>query len=630
MKRNRRNHGWPGYGGLSGSSVHRAYEDLRNEYNAAKNSRFRKRLTGVSSMGSGADYHYRSQADHLKMMELSRSFDRNDPVVGQGITRLIGNVLGDGVKVDPGTSNTDFNARSALLFKEWSSQAQKCHKAREHNLHQIAEMVLRAAIVDGDMDIIPDAEDGSLEPLEAHRKRTPRNTKRNVIHGVLLDEHRKHQEYWYTRDDLNPNQVLIKVSEIQPYRVWDDAGNRQVFTVYDPKRVSQTRGVTALAPIVDMVGMHDDLQFANLVRAQIAACFAVFRERDIQFQPGADDAEGATETETLADGETRVLENIGPGMDIEGAPGVKLSGYSPNIPNPEFFPHAMMVLTFIAVNLNLPVAVLLLDPSQTNFSGWRGAMNQAREGFKRIQKWMIDRFYRPVYLWKLGQFIRDDEELAGLAKGMSDRELLIHRWIPRTWPYIEPKKDVEADVIRVAKNLVSHTDQQAERGRDWEETAPACVADRALIVLNAIETAERINLDHPDAHVNWRELAGFDLKALSALTGRDRVMEDLARAVRAGVPVGVSEARSMGLNLPPKPPEGDNLLRFNDQDILGYHIDSRALTVKDIRDRLALPSVPFENERIGSQRMATVGAGEEKDEGPARQKEEEEIDDDTP
>ena len=95
-----------------------AFTDLRSDYNAAMNTRFRKRLTGVASAGSGADYHYRSQADHLRMMELSRSFDRNDMVVGQGITRLVDNVLQQGIKLDPETGSEDLDR---YLLERWGT-----------------------------------------------------------------------------------------------------------------------------------------------------------------------------------------------------------------------------------------------------------------------------------------------------------------------------------------------------------------------------------------------------------------------------------------------------------------------------------------------------------------------------
>ena len=55
-----------------------AFENMRSDYNAARQTRFRRRLTGVASGGSGSDYHYRNESDYLRMLELARAGDRND------------------------------------------------------------------------------------------------------------------------------------------------------------------------------------------------------------------------------------------------------------------------------------------------------------------------------------------------------------------------------------------------------------------------------------------------------------------------------------------------------------------------------------------------------------------------
>lgn len=492
-----------------------AFEGLRADYDAAKDSRYRRRLTGYSPMGSGADYHVRNWTDNLRQMELARFFDRNDMVVGQGITRVIRNILQDGINVDPQTGDEEVDAYVAPKWRGWSQDPDQCDKAGEHDLHTQAKLILRSVIVDGDVCVLL-LKEGPLQAIEAHRLRTPTGTRRNVAHGVLLDDYRKHLEYWFTRDNIPPFQNVQRVGDMLRYPARDDEGNRAVLQVYNPKRFSQTRGVTHLAPIANPVGMHDDLQFANLVRAQVAACFAIFHERESDFGGDNPPQRGEATTETLADGTTRAIEGIAPGMEIFGAPGDKLIGFSPNVPNPEFFTHAKMVLTFIAVNLDLPVAVLLLDPSETNFSGWRGAMDQARLGFRDIQKWMIGQFYRPVYEWKLRQWLATDPKMRAFASRIGV-DIFAHEWHPPGWSYIEPWKDAQADNLRIKGGLSSLRRIHAERGRDWDNVSTEIVEDRAKLVRKALAEAGLINTEYPDARVNWRELAaGFDIKAANA------------------------------------------------------------------------------------------------------------------
>ena len=50
-----------------------AFEARRSDYQAAKASRYRRRRTGISTSGSGADYHYRSDADYLRILKNRRN-----------------------------------------------------------------------------------------------------------------------------------------------------------------------------------------------------------------------------------------------------------------------------------------------------------------------------------------------------------------------------------------------------------------------------------------------------------------------------------------------------------------------------------------------------------------------------
>lgn len=286
--------------------------------------------------------------------------------------------------------------------------------------------------------------------------------------------------------------------------------------------------------IADLLGMHDDLQFAQLVKAQVAAHYVIFREQPEQgYGQAVGDLSGKT-TETGADGVERTLESTGPGMLVQGRRGEKLLGFTPGVPNPEFFPHANLLLTFVAVNLGLPLAVLLLDPSQTNFSGWRGAMDQARLGFQTIQGRLVNRFVRPAYLWKLRQWLNESSKLLALSR-QADVQIAKHVWHPPTWPYIEPLKDVTADVMKGANGLSSLRRLMSDRSMDWDMVFPEIVEDRVKLITLAIEEAAAITKAHPDSGVTWRDLAplptaeGIQISTESPQSPQDKEAPDAER-----------------------------------------------------------------------------------------------------
>lgn len=487
-----------------GPTLNEAFGELRADYNAAKASRYRRRRKGVPSSGAGADYHYASESDYLRILEDARDMDRNDAVVGQLVDRVVTNTVQEGIQLDPDTGDKGLDEELWQRWTAWGEDPEACDLAGEMCWHDFEELALRQMLVDGDVVFLP-LRYGTLQPIEAHRIRTPRNTSRNVVHGVLLDQHRRRVEYWITRDEVSPLRAVQKVSDVERYAVRDEDGHRQLFHVYNRKRFTQTRGVSAFAPIFDSLGMFEDVNFAKMVQQQIVSCFAIFRMRTPDYIGGGSQQHGERSTETLADGSTRTIEGIAPGMEIDGQVGEKLEGFSPNVPNAEFFQHVKLILTLIGINLGCPLVLVLLDASETNFSGWRGAVDQARLGFRRNQGQMVKRLYRPCYEWKVRQWLSEDAPMRAAA-AKSKINVFRAKWNPPTWPYIEPLKDASADLLRVRNGLISPRRLHAERGREWEGLAIEMVEDNGFAIRRAKKEAAAINAEFPDdAPVHWRE-----------------------------------------------------------------------------------------------------------------------------
>ena len=233
--------------------------------------------------------------------------------------------------------------------------------------------------------------------------------------------------------------------------------------------------------------------------------FVMIRERNPEGVYGNAPVTGASETEILDDGSGRVAMDIAPGTEYILAPGEKMSGFAPNIPSPGYFEHVKMILTFIAINLDLPRHVLLLDPSDTNFSGWRGAIDQARLGFQRLQRRMINQFYRPVYKWKLRQWTVTDPKVRDAYAGLGPA-LFNHYWVPPYWAYIEPETDAKADTAIIANRLNSRRETLSRRGLDIDEVDADAANDQGEWIRKCLRKAQEINAEFADAGVTWRDI----------------------------------------------------------------------------------------------------------------------------
>lgn len=485
-------------------NVSQVLAGLKSDYAAMTPSRFRRTRTGIHSQGSGADYHYRNESSFLRMREYVRDMDRNDAIIGSAVDKAVQQHVQGGFRLDPQTGDRKLDNDLWDRWDDYATDPEQCDIAGDLEFADMESLVLRHQFIDGDIFALPTV-DGPIQLVEADQCRTPSNSKRNIVLGVELDEQRRRKTFFFTKRSVNPLMPFERVSDAEQIAARGEDGFKQVFQVYNPKRATQTRGVTAFHPIFDIAGMWEDANFALLVKQQISACFGAFIERTGDY--GTDHRVGERSEETLADGNTATIEGISPGMLIRGRKGEKLAAFSPNIPSAESMQHMRMLLQIIGVNMGMPLILILLDASESNFSGWRGAMDMARLGFRVNQKQLIRRFHKPVYQWKVRQWAAEDRAIRAAVERLGDRAFNC-KWHTPSWPYVQPKDDAEADVIRQNNLLTSPRRIHAENGAEHEEIVGETVRDNVYAIAKAIRGAQRLKKKFPveAADVDWREV----------------------------------------------------------------------------------------------------------------------------
>jgi capsid protein len=484
-------------------------ERFRADYDMAKASRLRRRRN-VPAGGSHADYHYRSEADFLKCMEYSRDVARNDVVCSAMMETVNQNTIQDGFTLDFQTGVKSLDQDLLGLWNEWAYDADNCDLAQEHTFADMEGMSFDASLIDGDIWGMG-TDEGQLQWWEAHRARTPTRSQKTIIHGVKLNENRKREQVWITKEDLEFSMRPTLVRDFQPYDIRDEDGLRRVFQVYTRtvKRYSQTRGVTAFAPMFDLFGMHDDTQFNAAVKQQVLNAILIFRKRDKDYQTDGPAAGLGTQSSQTQDLQDELVERIGPATVVKGKVGEDFQAFNSTAPGNEFFPHVKLILTLLGINLGLPLILVLKDASETNFSGWRGAFEQAKMGFRRNQNKLVRRMHDPVLAWKIAQFCQKDPALARAVERVVKRHREIrHTWHTPTWPYVQPLDDRNADLIAVANYQDSPSGIMAKSGLDYSNVIAKCVSDRGAAIRLAKDEAAAINAQYPDddVKVTWRDI----------------------------------------------------------------------------------------------------------------------------
>jgi hypothetical protein len=163
-----------------------------------------------------------------------------------------------------------------------------------------------------------------------------------------------------------------------------------------------------------------------------------------------------------------------------------------------------MMLQIVGVNIGMPLILMLMDGSETNFSGWRGAMDQAKMGFKHNQKWFSRKLCRPTYIWRVRRRISAEPAIRHAFEKLGTK-VFDHRWDCPRWPYVQPLQDAQADSMQVEKRLTSPRRKSSERGIEQVDLAIEIVADNKDMIIRAIQGAKEIKALTGEK-VDWHEL----------------------------------------------------------------------------------------------------------------------------
>jgi len=141
-------------------------------------------------------------------------------------------------------------------------------------------------------------------------------------------------------------------------------------------------------------------------------------------------------------------------------------------------------LQTIASKLGLTYEQLKGDWSKVNYSSARAALNEVWRGIARMSKVFIEQIVTPLHLaWADEAF---DQGFLTTPKGAPEfwempGAYLRGRWIGPARGYIDPVKEQEASGLRVEGLTSTLRDENAEQGRDLEETLDQIEAENEML-----------------------------------------------------------------------------------------------------------------------------------------------------
>ncbi len=218
--------------------------------------------------------------------------------------------------------------------------------------------------------------------------------------------------------------------------------------------------------------------------------------------------------------QTIIVEQQGePAQVIKPPDGYTLAGWNANLPPESWFEHSALLLTMLAVNLDIPLSFLLLDGSLTNFHGGRMTFDQVKLRMQQIQRDEIQGFWAPIYEWWVlqkstpGSALYDPAIESAIARGADPYR---YTFRPHGWPYVKPAEDVAAEREAEERNLKSRRCILADRGLDIDEVDREIIRDRSRALRASVKEAKSLVKECPEL--------GEDIGAIARELwyGRDR------------------------------------------------------------------------------------------------------------
>ncbi len=294
----------------------------------------------------------------------------------------------------------------------------------------------------GEGDLIDESRDaGSLLPGSGRARL-----------GVELGDHDERLGYWLHEtipgEPWRQLRAGLPQSRLVP--------REQVCHLYRRIRPGQVRGVPIFAPVLMAARDFADVMDALVVKARLEASIGVFVKSNDTATSVAGKVAGSG-----SDANTRI-EQIRPGLIQYLRQGEEMQAFAP-ASNTAFEPIARTSLMGIAVGSGLTYHQLTGDLSQANYSSLKAGLTDQRK-FVSDAQWHA---LAPQVLDRVIARFVDRAIMAGKLRprqGGYPCQVIMPAFEP-----VDPKKDLEADILAVRAGRMSPQDFIGAWGRDWRE-----------------------------------------------------------------------------------------------------------------------------------------------------------------
>jgi lambda family phage portal protein len=437
----------------------------------SKKESFRYRQAGLQRLGpqsitgKGSGDNHLNFADLNIIREKSRQTDRDNMFFSSILDRLIENVIGNGVNIQIQSKNKRWDNQAEFLWSEfWGNKPEVRNFC---NGQELESLMFRSKRVDGDILVI--MLNDQIQFIEGDRIRTPFEFagNKNIVNGIELNAYGAPVRYFvhdYDDSVYYNNKGTFKTYEAKDCIFW---ANRH--------RHSMTRGIPVLARNLELFDDIDGFVEASVIQQKMAAAHVMFITR----KGGLDMLDGVT-TETDDMGNEYQSKDFRPGEVLYGEPGEDAKVLGPQQSGQQFSPFVSQLLRFAGLCFGMPLELVSLDFSRTNYSSARASLLVAHKSFVRQHRDFLDNVMVPIVKWFIKSKIRSGE--------LAERFDYKINATPPKMISVDPLKETKAEIERIAAGLSTLKESALNNGQDWD----MILAQKEIEIIEAANIAKNI------------------------------------------------------------------------------------------------------------------------------------------
>lgn len=429
-----------------------------------------------------------------KLRARSRDLCQNNDYARRFLGMVAANVVGgQGVILQariydgPGTPDEGANGAVERAYADWCRMG-VCDVTGRLSFVDVQNLAVAACARDGEalIRIVRGSSAGNaygfaLQVLDADRidtqlVRAPENGRNEIKMGVELNAFGRPVAYW-----LRP---------YHPGEMWFAAGSQvgshtrvpadEVIHLFRPERPEQVRGLPWMHAAMLRLNHLGAYEEAAVIAARVGASkMGFFTTPD-----------GAAAGEDGEDEEDVPFTEVEPGAFGILPQGVEFAPFNPDYPHQMFEQFVKANLRGIASGMGVAYHALANDLTSVSFSSIRSGTLEERDQWMAIQKWFVDGLLEAVFTeWlrsalAFGQVRLENGSTLSVAK--LDK-FAAHAWQPRRWQWVDPMKDMEANVLAVREGLKSRQQVCAELGQDFEDVLDQLQREEEMVAQRGLK-----------------------------------------------------------------------------------------------------------------------------------------------